>query len=139
MLSIPSAAKADPKCYEENFTVPPREFVEVDKVRYMAFDLESSGLLMAKLSCGYFFKQRSAVLSKRANQQSLALEEYREINTLQTEKINFLQDDRTRIVDMWKEENKKRHKAENKSSYGWTVAAFASAVAVSFGVAFVLK
>jgi hypothetical protein len=119
--------------------LPDREFITQDQVSYMSFDIVNSKKLLHQMACGDYFKKQAALFEKRSAISDNAAQEYKEINEAQTKKINFLQDDRSRVVDMWKEENKKRHLAENKSSYGWTVALILAVTSLSFGTAFVLK
>ena len=119
--------------------LPPREFTEYKDVSYMSFDIVNSKRLLLQLSCGDFFKKKSDIQGKQLDITKEAVEAYKGISEAQAKKITLLQEDRTRVVDMWKEENKKRHVAENKTSYGWAVAAGLAIVSVTLGVAFVLK
>lgn len=119
--------------------LPDREFTTDGDISYMSFDIVNSRKLLAQISCGSYFKKTSSILEKKLVIAAGAVEAYKDINTAQTEKINFLQDDRKRVVAMWQEENKKRHEAENKPSYVWLAASVLAVTTLAFGVAFVLK
>ena len=139
LLAAPSTVYANERCVDEHFLLPSREFTVHEEISYMSFDIVNSKKLLLQLSCGSYFRDRLKIQGKLLVIANDAVDAYKDINDAQTKKINFLQDDRSRVVDMWREENKKRHIAENKPSYGWLAAGILSVTTLSFGVAFLLK
>ena len=53
--------------------------------------------------------------------------------------VGTLQAERDRLFNLWKDENRRRHEAENRPAVGswiaWSVAAVAAALALGFGIA----
>ena len=110
--------------------------------KFMAFDLESTKELLQKLDCGaYHYRMRKVEKEKLTGEitKNSLLEA---TIVLYEEKQTILDGENTRLYEMWKVENKKRHESENKVGYswiGWTAAAVLAVTSLSFGVAFVLK
>lgn len=119
--------------------VPDREFTTDGDISYMSFDIVNSKKLLTKLACGSYFKDKSVIQGRKLVIAEDATEAYKGINSAQTKKINFLQDDRSRVVKMWQDENKKRHAAENKPAYGWMAAGVLAITTLTLGVVVALK
>lgn len=129
-------------CIDVTFDMPDYILVESEGDGYMAFDLAGAQSIAVKLQCGeYHFRMRTALATELVNEQSKT-RNLREQIALNLEKLDTLEYENDRLFRKWKDENKKRHEAENKADYawiGWTAAAVLGASTLALGTVLVLK
>lgn len=150
VLAVSSPVRAEVPCADVNFSLP--EYIAwndpfpdedgVHQQKGIVFDLEGTKSLLLKLNCGqYHLDVRTALEGELANEQlkSATLQERFELSQ---EVLGLYEVENERLYKLWEVENKKRHEAENSSSYGWVGWAAAAVLATStlaLGAVVVLK
>ena len=112
----------------------PEDFPEGEVIENkMCYDIEGFKIIAKYAIDSKSCAESKKVLEKTIDTQKEAITSLEKAIDLHEESISVLKQENTRLFDLWKEENKKRHEAENVPKWGsaeaWIAAGVATLVA----------
>lgn len=130
------------QCFNKFKWPQPTTQVLQDGTKYTCFKFEDLTNVVEFTNCGITAANLLNICeSKTKKLQSIIDLRDQQVDLLKKNN-KILKDEKSRLFDRWKEENEKRHEAENKADWswiGWTAAGVLAVSTVTLGVVVVVK
>lgn len=136
-MIVTSTANADPNPQDyELFKVPKGQTKIIDGYRHQCLNFDEFTLLLEFEASMVECEMETDLKDEKIELLELQITDLKIITQLQKQTGDAMKVENDRLFGLWKDENKKRHLAENKPHWGswmgWTVAGVSTAVLAGF-------
>lgn len=137
MLIVTSTANADPDPEDyELIKFPKGVAKDIDGYRHQCLNFDEFTLLLEFEANMVECEMETDLKTEKIELLDLQVTELKLVTDLQKLTVDAMKVENERLFGLWKDENKKRHLAENKPHWGswvgWTVAGVSTAVLAGF-------